>query len=164
MHDISTVKNVPVFVPVFLNAVTMLIFRLKELFQVKNGLTTSLLLFFFENVKTLARSDDAKRRKKRGWPQVNVPIEMERHKELRKFKKHFESFTSIYEIAKSKGLGANPEVSLARINKVVGGGVEAFFICTKDAWSLEFRSRVDESGILQGKYFLQCVLCTISIY
>ena len=46
MHDISTVKNVPVFVPVFLNAVTMLIFRLKELFQVKNGLTTSLLLFF----------------------------------------------------------------------------------------------------------------------
>ena len=79
MHDISTVKNVPVFVPVFLNAVTMLIFRLKELFQVKNGLTTSLLLFFFENVKTLARSDDAKRRKKRGWPQVNVePV----HKEI----------------------------------------------------------------------------------
>ena len=68
---------------------------------------------------------------KRGTrPQRNIqlPIEMERHKELRKFKKHFESFTSIYEIAKSKGLGANPEVSLARINKVVGGGVEVFFI------------------------------------
>ena len=43
-------------------------FRLKELFQVKNGLTTSLLLFFFENAKNLGRSDDAKRRKKRGWP------------------------------------------------------------------------------------------------
>ena len=42
-------------------------FRLKELFQVKNGLTTS-LLFFFENAKNLGRSDDAKRRKKRGWP------------------------------------------------------------------------------------------------
>ena len=42
-------------------------FRLKELFQVKNGLTTS-LLFFFENAKNLARSDDAKRRKKRAWP------------------------------------------------------------------------------------------------
>ena len=39
-------------------------FRLKELFQVKNGLTTS-LLFFFENAKNLGRSDDAKRRKKR---------------------------------------------------------------------------------------------------
>jgi len=38
--------------------------RLKELFKVKNGLTTS-LLFFFENVKHLGRSDNAKRRKKR---------------------------------------------------------------------------------------------------
>ena len=51
----------------------MLIFQIKELFQVKSGLTTSLLfvLFcfvFFLNVKNLGRSDDAKRRKKRGWP------------------------------------------------------------------------------------------------
>ena len=46
-------------------------FRLKELFQVKNGLTTSLLFFFFENAKNLGRSDDAKRRKKRGWPNVD---------------------------------------------------------------------------------------------
>ena len=37
-------------------------FRLKELFQVKNGLTTSLLFFWkFQNV---GRSDDAKRRKR----------------------------------------------------------------------------------------------------
>ena len=44
-------------------------FRLKELFQVKNGLTTSLLFFlFFQNAKNLGWSDDAKRRKKRGWP------------------------------------------------------------------------------------------------
>ena len=42
-------------------------FRLKELFQVKNGVTTS-LLFFFENARNLGRSDDSKRRKKRGWP------------------------------------------------------------------------------------------------
>ena len=40
------------------------IFRLKELFQVKNGLTTSLLFFPLENAKNLGRSDDAKRRKK----------------------------------------------------------------------------------------------------
>ena len=40
--------------------------RLKELFQVKNGLTTSLLfLFCFENAKNLGRLDDAKRRKKK---------------------------------------------------------------------------------------------------
>ena len=38
-------------------------FRLKELFQVKSGLTTS-LLFFFENAKNLGQSDDAKWRKK----------------------------------------------------------------------------------------------------
>ena len=41
-------------------------FRLKELFQVKNGLTTSLLFVFFENAKYLGRSDDAKRRKEDG--------------------------------------------------------------------------------------------------
>ena len=34
-----------------------------KLFPVKNGLTTSLLLFF-ENTKNLGRSEDAKRRKK----------------------------------------------------------------------------------------------------
>ena len=38
-------------------------FRLKELFQVKNGLT-KLLLFCFQNAKNLGQSDDAKRRKK----------------------------------------------------------------------------------------------------
>ena len=40
-------------------------FILKELFEVKNGFTASLLFFFFlENAKNLGRSDDAKRRKK----------------------------------------------------------------------------------------------------
>ena len=40
--------------------------RLKELFQMINGLTTLLLFFFLENAKNLGRSDDAKRRKIRG--------------------------------------------------------------------------------------------------
>ena len=44
-------------------------FRLKELFQVKNGVTTS-LLFLFENAKNLCRSDDGTRRKKTGWPEM----------------------------------------------------------------------------------------------
>ena len=48
----------------FMLLITTCIFRLKELFQVKNGLTRSLL--FYENDKNLGRSDDAKRRKKRG--------------------------------------------------------------------------------------------------
>ena len=34
-------------------------FRSKELFQVKNGLTTLLLFVFFENAKNLVRLDDA---------------------------------------------------------------------------------------------------------
>ena len=44
-------------------------FRLKELFQVKNGLTTSSLFFFFENAKNLGRSDDGRlseKKKKNG--------------------------------------------------------------------------------------------------
>ena len=62
-------KNVPVFVPVFLYTVLCSFFRLKELFKVKNGLTVLLLLLlFFENANNLGRSDDAKRRKKRGCP------------------------------------------------------------------------------------------------
>ena len=44
-------------------------FRLKELFQVKNGVTMS-LLFFKKNAKNLGRSEDGKRRKKRGWPNL----------------------------------------------------------------------------------------------
>ena len=39
-------------------------FRLKELFQVKNGITTS-LLFFLKNAQNLGRSDDGKRREKK---------------------------------------------------------------------------------------------------
>ena len=49
-------------------------FRLKELFQVKNGVTTS-LLFFFENAKNLGQSDDGKRREKRGWPWSKLRIQ-----------------------------------------------------------------------------------------
>ena len=37
-------------------------FRLKELLQVKNGVTT-LLLFFFENARNLGQSDNGKRTK-----------------------------------------------------------------------------------------------------
>ena len=47
-----TVKSVPVFVPVFLYAVTKLVFQIKkELFREKNGLTRSLLIFFLKMPK-----------------------------------------------------------------------------------------------------------------
>ena len=54
-------------VPVFLYAVTMLMFQMKRIFSSKkwfNLLTTS-LLFFFENAKHLGRSNDANGRKKK---------------------------------------------------------------------------------------------------
>ena len=55
-------------------------FRLKELFQVKSGLTASLLFFFlFENAKNLGRSDDAKRSKTRGWPEPQSINREENH-------------------------------------------------------------------------------------
>ena len=61
-------KNVP-FLSLFFSMLLLFsFFGLKELFQVKNGLTKSLLFFFLGNAKNLGRSDDAKLRKKRGWP------------------------------------------------------------------------------------------------
>ena len=39
-------KNVHVFVPVFLYAVTMIIFQMKTIISIKNGVNTSLLFFF----------------------------------------------------------------------------------------------------------------------
>ena len=42
-------------------------FRLKEI-RIRNGLTALLRFYFSENAKNLGRSDDAKRRIKRGWP------------------------------------------------------------------------------------------------
>ena len=52
-----------VFVLVFLYAVTMLIFQIKRIISNEKW-----LIFFFVNAKNLGRSDVAKRRKKRGWP------------------------------------------------------------------------------------------------
>ena len=64
MHNtLYTVKNVTVF----LYAVTMLIFQIKRIISSEkwfNYVVTS----FLENSKNLGRSDDAKGRKKRGWP------------------------------------------------------------------------------------------------
>ena len=65
--NIFGLKNTQ-FLFLFLSFSMLLIcsfFRLKELFQVKNGSTTTLLFFFLENAKNLGRSDDAKRRKKK---------------------------------------------------------------------------------------------------
>ena len=53
----------------------MLIFQIKKIISSENWFHYVVTLFFFENAKNLGRSDDAKRRKKRGWPnQSNLMI------------------------------------------------------------------------------------------
>ena len=49
----------------------MLIFQIKRIISSKKWFNYVVTFFFFENAKTLGRSDDAKPRKKRGWPYVN---------------------------------------------------------------------------------------------
>ena len=43
-------------------------FRLKQLFQVKNGVTTSLLFFFWKMPKNWVGRTTVNGEKKRGWP------------------------------------------------------------------------------------------------
>ena len=45
----------------------MLIFQIKRIISSEKWFNY-VVTFFFENAKNLGRSDDAKRRKKRGWP------------------------------------------------------------------------------------------------
>ena len=63
MHNYILVKNVPVFVPVFLYAVTMLIFQIKRIISSEKWFNYIVTFFFLENDKNLGRSDDVKWRK-----------------------------------------------------------------------------------------------------
>ena len=54
----------------------------------------------------------------------NVPLSDE-HRELYRFQKHLKTFTGVEEIARSKGRGDNPEVTIARVQKA-GSGAETF--------------------------------------
>ena len=63
----------------------------------------------------------------------NVPLSGDEHKDLFNFLRHLKTFTGLAEIAKSKGLGGNPEVTIARVQKA-GSGVQTFSLRTQDAW------------------------------
>ena len=60
-----TVKTVHVFVPVFLNPVTMLIFQIKIIILSEKWVNYLVTTFFFEHATDLGRLDDGKRRKKK---------------------------------------------------------------------------------------------------
>ena len=51
-----TVKNVHVFVPVFLHAVTMLIFQINRIISSEKWCNYVVTFFFFENAKNLGGS------------------------------------------------------------------------------------------------------------
>ena len=48
-------------------------FRLTELFQVKNGLTTKLRFFLLKMLEVWVGRTTLNGEKKRGWPKVNLP-------------------------------------------------------------------------------------------
>ena len=65
-----TVKNAPVFVPVFLYAVTMLIFQIKRIISSEKWFNqvVTLFFFFFLNSKNLGRLDDVAKLRKEDGP------------------------------------------------------------------------------------------------
>ena len=79
----------------------------------------------------------------------NVPVNGDEHKDLFNFVRHLKTFTGLSEIAKSKGLGENPEITIARVQKA-GSGVETFSLRTQDAWKYEFHTLIRGNGMLQG--------------
>ena len=80
----------------------------------------------------------------------NVPIDAS-HKDLLNFTKHVVAFTDLKQIALTKGLAQNPEVTIARVKKNQIGGVDVFSIRTQDAWKDEFPGLWSGNGMLQGR-------------
>ena len=79
----------------------------------------------------------------------NVPLSSDEHKDLFNFVRHLKTFTGLAEIAKNKGLGGNPEVTIARVQRA-GSGIETFSLRTQDAWKYEFDTLIRGNGMLQG--------------
>ena len=89
----------------------------------------------------LAAPDDSSSARTR----FNVPLSGDEHKDLFNIVRHLKTFTGLAEIAKSKGLGGNPEVTIARVQKA-GSGVEMFSLRTQDAWRYEFDTLIRGNG------------------
>ena len=51
----------------------MLIFQINRIISSEKWFNCEATFFFVENARSLGRSDDGKRKKKRGWPKVNLP-------------------------------------------------------------------------------------------
>ena len=62
--------------------------------------------------------------------------------------RHLKTFTGLAEIAKSKDLGDNREVTIARAQKA-GSGFETFSLRTQDARKYEFYTLIRGTRMLQ---------------
>ena len=65
------------------------------------------------------------------------------------------AFTDLKQIASTKSLGQNPEVTMttiARVKKNQIGGVDVFSIRSQDAWKQEFPDLWTGNGMRQGKW------------
>ena len=69
------------------------------------------------------------------------------------------TFTGLAEIASSKGLGENPEVTIARVQKA-GSGVKMFSFRTQDGWKYGVDILIRGNGMLQGtsNYEMSCII------
>ena len=68
MHNYILVKNVPVFVPVFLYAVTMLIFQIKRIISSEKWFNYIVTSFFWKITKIWVGQTMLNGENKRGWP------------------------------------------------------------------------------------------------
>jgi len=75
-----------------------------------------------------------------------VPLSGDEHEDLFNFVRHLRAFTGL-EIASSKGLGENPKVTIAKVQKA-GSGVETFSLSTQDldSWKYEFDTLIRGNG------------------
>ena len=76
-------KNVHVFVPVFLYAVTMLIFQIKRIISSEKCCNYVVTFFFFENAKNLGWTYDGKRIKKKRMALAQSVSELPSAREVR---------------------------------------------------------------------------------
>ena len=109
-----------------------------------NSSTVRVLVSFY-----LAASDSTSGTTAIHKEKFNVPISGSKHKDLVNFVRHVKTFTGLLEIAKSKGLGENPEVTIARVQKA-GSGIETFSLRTQDPWKHEFNTLIWGNRMLQG--------------
>ena len=87
----------------------------------------------------------------------NVLLRGDQQKDLFDFMRYLKTFTGLTEIAKSEGLGENPDITIARVQKA-GIGVKTFSLRSQDAWKYEFDTLIRGNRMLQGisNYVMSC--------